>query len=80
MEKLLRFILENIVDHPEDIKIQTKESEYGYNLIEFEVNPEDMGRIIGKGGKIISSIRKIIKIKAMKLGKRVNINLLEPEA
>lgn len=79
MQVLLQFILENIVDHPEDIKIESEESEFGFINLKLSVNPEDMGKVIGKKGKIIGSIRKILKIKAIKLGKRFNLELIDSE-
>ncbi len=79
MEDLIRYILENIVDHTEDIEIYTEESDYGMNRINIRVNPEDMGKVIGKQGRTISSIRNIAKVKAIKTGVRVYINLIDDE-
>ncbi|MGI5827458.1 MAG: KH domain-containing protein [Patescibacteria group bacterium] len=79
MEVLLRYILEGIVDHPEDIEITSSENEYGHISLEVRVNPEDMGKVIGKNGKIISAIRKILKVKAMKTGKRFNLELVDQQ-
>lgn len=79
MEELLKFILENIVDHPEDIKINIEENELGFLEINFSVHPEDMGQVIGKQGKTISAIRKVLKVKAVKLGKRFSLNITEPQ-
>jgi uncharacterized protein len=77
MQELLHYILEGIVDHPEDIVINTFDDEYGCQHLEVNVNPEDMGRVIGKKGQVISSIRKILRIKAMKMGKRFQLTLLD---
>jgi len=77
MENLLRFILENIVDHPEDIKINQYQNDYGITVLEASVNPEDMGKVIGKEGRIISAIRKIMKVKAIKSGVHFQFTLLE---
>lgn len=80
MENLLKFILENLVDHPDDIKIESEESDHGYIVLKLTVHPDDMGKVIGKNGKIISAIRKILRVKAMKLGKRINLDLQEPQS
>ncbi|PIP52848.1 RNA-binding protein [Candidatus Beckwithbacteria bacterium CG23_combo_of_CG06-09_8_20_14_all_34_8] len=77
MEKLLHFLLENIVDHPEDIVINQYENDYGVTVLEASVHPEDMGKVIGKEGKIISAIRKILKVKAIKSGIHFQFTLLE---
>lgn len=79
MQSLLQYILEGIVDHPEDIDIQTTESQYGYIVLNVKVNSEDMGKVIGKNGKVINSIRKLLRVKAIKLGRRVQVELIDSQ-
>ncbi len=79
MQNLIQAILTQIVDYPEDVHIDLIEDETGFVTITASVNPEDMGKVIGKNGRIINSIRKIIKIKAIKLGKRFSFQLTEPQ-
>jgi len=79
MQELAQLILTSIVDYPEDVKVTSTEDEYGFITIIASVNPEDMGRVIGKNGRIISSIRKILRIKAIKTGKRFRFDLNDPE-
>lgn len=80
MKDLLKFIINSIVDHPDQVEI---EEEKGEGIVTFKLNlaTEDMGRVIGKQGKIIKAIRTIVRIPAIKQGARVNIELLEkPDA
>lgn len=79
MEEFIHYILSNIVDYPDDITLQTEESDYGYIRINATVNPEDMGKVIGKKGRTITAIRGLIKVKAIKSGRRVYFNLIDPE-
>ncbi|NDK08022.1 KH domain-containing protein [Candidatus Gracilibacteria bacterium] len=72
----LQFLLENMVSHPEDVKIERKEDELGV-LLTLSVNKEDMGVIIGKGGNNINSIRSIMRLVGMKLNKRINVKVLD---
>lgn len=76
MEKLLTFILESFVQKPEKIKVTETETKEAINL-DFSVDKEDIGRVIGKGGNIIKAIRTVLRIHALKIGKRVNLNLVE---
>ncbi|MBL7150785.1 KH domain-containing protein [Candidatus Microgenomates bacterium] len=76
MKKLLKYIITAIVDHPEDVKIEEEETEEQL-LIKISVHPEDAGKVIGKGGKIIKAIRRLAYILATKRKKRLNIELVE---
>ncbi len=76
MKQLLEYIVPNIVNHPEDVVITEEESQGATNLF-IKVNPEDMGRVIGKSGKVIKAIRQIGRIIAIKKGIRVNIDVVD---
>ena len=76
MKQTLEYLVTNIVDNPKDVEI-TESEEEGVVTLTIAVNPEDMGKVIGKEGKIIRSIRNIMKVKAMKENKRIMISLAE---
>ncbi len=76
MKDTLHYIVSAIVDNPDAVVIEEKEEDGILNLM-ITVAPEDMGKIIGKEGKVIRSIRNIMKIKAMKFDKRIKISLTE---
>jgi len=76
MKDTLHYIITAIVDLPDAVQIEEKEEDGILNLI-VTVAPEDMGKIIGKEGKVIRSIRNIMKIKAMKHDVRINVSLAE---
>ena len=76
MKQLLEYIIPNIVNHPEEVVISEEESN-GLITLTIKVNPEDMGRVIGKSGKVIKAIRQIGRIVAIKKGVRVNIDVLD---
>ncbi len=77
-EALLDFIVKELVDHPEDVKIERKVDEMGV-LLSLSVNPEDMGKIIGKSGNTAKAIRTLLRIIGMKENARVNLKIEEPE-
>ena len=74
MKDLLVFLLQNIVDHPQDIVVEEQEEEGQVNL-NLQANPEDVKIIIGKNGRTIKALRELLKIKAIKERKKVNLNL-----
>lgn len=72
----LRFLVENIVEHTDDIKIEKKDDELG-TLLTLEVNEADMGIIIGKKGATVNALRSILRLQGMKLGKKITLKVLE---
>lgn len=76
MKDTLHYIISEIVDNPDQVQILEEESDDLTTYI-ITVAKEDMGRVIGKEGKVIRSIRNVMKIKAMKQNKRINITLAE---
>jgi uncharacterized protein len=77
MKNLIEYILIHIVENPEDVKIETEPNEQGTTYI-ITVNPDDMGRVIGKKGSIIQSIRAIARVRAIKEGERAHIIVADP--
>lgn len=77
MKNLLEFILIHLVDHPEEVRVEEIEQERSTEYV-LHVHPEDMGKVIGKKGSLINSIRNIAKIRAIKEGIRPHITLAEP--
>ena len=75
MKQLIEYIVSNIVNHPENVQV-TEESTDDKDLTKYliKVDPEDVGRVIGKQGKVIKSIRQIVRIQK---GTRAIVDLLE---
>lgn len=78
MVDLVKFIISAIIDHPDSLTIDETIDQSGTHIITLTVDPSDMGKVIGKGGKIISAIRELTKVKAIKQGKRVRLILQDP--
>lgn len=74
--KFLQNIIEILVDHPESIEINEKQDELG-TLLSLKVATEDMGTIIGRGGKTIDSLRTVIRVFGSKSGARMNLRIIE---
>ena len=74
MEELAVYIIKKIIDNPDDLKIDSQEVD-GVFILTVKLNPLDMGKVIGKGGKTINAIRSLTKIIASKTQKRCNINI-----
>lgn len=72
----LQFIVENIVDNPQDIEIQSQDDELG-TLLTLKVNAQDMWLIIGKKWSTISSLRSLVRLQGMKIGKKLTLKVIE---
>lgn len=75
MKDFLLYILTFIVDHPKDLSIEEKDLGGGNFQYIISANSEDIGKIIGKEGKIITSLRNIARILAVKENKQINLEI-----
>lgn len=77
-EKFVEDVVKAIVDNPSDVKTERTIDERGV-LIKLYVNPEDMGKIIGKDGKTAKAIRTLLRVFGAKNNARLNLKIVEPE-
>ncbi|MEE0095357.1 MAG: KH domain-containing protein [Oscillospiraceae bacterium] len=74
MKELLLYMAQNLVDHPEAVTVTELEGEE--TTLELRVAPEDMGKVIGRQGRIAKEIRTIVKSVAQRRGQRVNVEII----
>lgn len=77
-QQFLEYIVKSLADHPDDVKITRVVDQMGV-LLTLSVNPEDMGKIIGRSGATAKAIRTILRVVGMKNDARVNLKIEEPE-
>lgn len=75
MRELVETIAKALVDHPEAVQVNEVEGERS-TILELKVAPEDMGKVIGKQGRIAKAIRTVVKAAATKDDKRVVVEIL----
>ena len=78
MKELIEFLAKSLVDHPDQVEVR----EYGngdHIRLELSVAKEDMGRVIGKSGKVANSIRTLLRVAAEREGKQATLDVIEPE-
>lgn len=76
MKDLLEFIAKSLVDHPDDVNVHQIEGERSL-ILELKVAEEDMGKVIGKQGRIAKAIRTVINAAAVKEDKRVIVEIIQ---
>ena len=77
MEELLTFVAKSLVDHPEQVRVQTTEGAEAV-ILELNVAEEDMGKVIGKQGRIAKAIRSVVKAATAKNSKPVFVEIQRP--
>ncbi|MEA4847154.1 MAG: KH domain-containing protein [Clostridiaceae bacterium] len=75
MKELVEVIAKALVDHPEMVKVRETEDDRSV-VLELTVAPEDMGKVIGKNGRIARAIRTVVKSSSVKLDKKVIVEIL----
>ena len=73
----LRFVLESLVEDPDQLNIDAREDELGI-LLTVSVSERDMGKLIGKGGQTVKALRTLLRIIGGNASKRINLKILEP--
>jgi uncharacterized protein len=77
MKDLIEYIAKSLVDHPDEVEVQQSGS--GNRIrIELKVNADDMGRVIGRSGRVANAIRTLLRVAAERDGKQVTLDVLEP--
>ncbi len=76
MEEMLRVLVKDLVSDPSKIEINSKK-EGNLTTLELKVAEEDMGKVIGKQGKIAKSIRTLMKAYGAKIGEKINVDILD---
>ena len=75
MKEMLKMLVKDLVDNPDQIEITQKEEGKTITL-ELKVDPSDMGKVIGKQGKIAKAIRVLMKAYAVKENKKINVEII----
>ncbi|MCL2342649.1 MAG: KH domain-containing protein [Firmicutes bacterium] len=76
MKDLLTYIVKNLVDNPDAVQIEEKVSDYE-TVYEVRVAEGDMGKVIGRQGRIIKEIRTLMRSVAKRQGQRVSVEVLD---
>ena len=76
MKELLLYMAKNLVDNPDEVTVTETENEDG-KVLELRVAEGDMGKVIGRQGRIAKEIRTIIKTVALRTGERVTVEIMD---
>lgn len=77
-KEFVEYVVKALVSHPDDVSVRRSVDDMGV-LLELSVNPEDMGKVIGKAGATAKSIRTLLRVLGSRNDARVNLKIIEPE-
>lgn len=76
MKELLEYLAKSLVNHPDDVQVVVSETDTTV-VLELSVAKDDVGKVIGKQGRIVRALRTIIKASAARDGKRVIVEIVD---
>jgi hypothetical protein len=76
MKELIEYIAKSLVDDPASVRVSEIEGASSV-ILELRVAPEDMGRVIGRGGKVANAMRTLLRVVGAKQGKRASLEIIE---
>ncbi len=77
-KEFVEYVVKALVNHPDDVQVKRSVDDMGV-LLELSVNPEDMGKVIGKAGATAKSIRTLLRVLGSRNDARVNLKIVEPD-
>ena len=72
---MVEYMVKSIASNPEEVKV-TEEEQNGRVVLKLQVSPDDKGRVIGRQGRVIQSIRMLLRVAAVKAGTRAVLEVL----
>jgi len=76
MKDLLTYLAQNLVDNPDEVSVTEREGD-GETVYELRVNQADMGKVIGRGGRIAKEIRVLMRAVAQRQNKRISVDIVD---
>ena len=77
MEDLLAYLARSLVDHPDEVSVESFEEEDGTVVLELRVADDDAGKVIGRGGRTVAALRTVMKAAAVRQGNRVLVDVVD---
>ena len=76
MKELLTYVAQNLVEHPDQVSVREVEGD-GETVLDLRVAPEDMGKVIGRQGRIAKEIRTLMRSVAQRQGTKVSVEIVD---
>jgi uncharacterized protein len=77
VEDLLAYLARSLVDHPDEVSVESFEEDDGTVVLELQVADDDAGKVIGRGGRTVAALRTVMKAAAVRQGNRVLVDVVD---
>lgn len=77
MRDLIEFIARNLVDDPDQVEVEEFEEDDGEIVLELTVAPDDMGKVIGKRGRVARALRQLVRAAAAREGLHATVDIVD---
>jgi uncharacterized protein len=77
VKELLEYLARLLVDHPDEVEVESYDEDDGTLVLELSVNEDDYGQVIGRGGRTAQALRTVVKAAAVKDNRRVLVDIVE---
>ena len=78
MSELLAYLARELVDDPDAVTVESEDRDDGLYLV-LHVAPDDVGKVIGRGGRIARALRTLVRASAVRDGRRVFVEIADPD-
>jgi predicted RNA-binding protein YlqC (UPF0109 family) len=79
LQDLLEFLTRALVDEPDEVQVNSYEEDDGTLVLEISVAADDVGMLIGRGGRTINAVRSVVRAASIRAEKRVLVDVVDPE-
>jgi len=77
MEDLLAYLARALVDHPDQVSVDSFEEDDGSLVLELHVAEDDVGKVIGRNGRTINALRTVVRASSARIGRRVLVDVVD---
>ena len=77
MKEVLEYLARSLVDDPDSVEVTEERADSGSVTLRLKVAPDDMGKVIGRGGRIARSIRAVVRASAARTDTHVSVEIVE---
>lgn len=78
MKELIEYIARSLVDQPDQVEVADLQDPQGRSRLELRVARDDMGRVIGKSGRVANAMRILLRVAAAREEKQISLDVIEP--